>query len=145
MAVLRINFGQKKPPENQGVLLLVIIWMGKCNDVEHGFWERFNNWFSGYKPSDVGVSDLTPIQVLTEADFAKSNEALADSLYINYNHVADLRSVYASAKQKDETVVYGQALREWVRRIFSSGYPIGVGRMRRSCDAGFRKKKARAI
>lgn len=67
------------------------------NDIEHGFWERVENWFTGYKPEDVGVSDLTPIQVLTAQDFKLNDTALADSLYINYNDVDDLRDVYDQA------------------------------------------------
>lgn len=66
-------------------------------------WGRWATWF-GEIPSETGHT-LSPIYVLSESDLNGNNTAISDNLLVNYNDVNSIKSVYNTAKGKDETVV----------------------------------------
>lgn len=73
------------------------------NAVMYGWWAALLGNYSTVEESFTG---LTPILVLDKDEYLSgTNQDVSDRLFVNYNDVDKIKSVYNTAKGKDETVV----------------------------------------
>ena len=117
------------------------------SDVEHSFWENSDSWgfwntLFGNLPTDTGMKDVEPIYILQDSDLTGSTETISDSLVVNYNDVAEIKSFYNTAKANNEKVVlFRFAVSDYFSTFIDSLEPLGYSTNNITNDCGYRARE----
>ncbi len=97
------------------------------SDTEHSFWETQKNWgfinaLFNSVPKDTGMSDVTPIYIVTKEDMLLSDADFANKLVVNIKDVPKIRQAYIKAhlmidngnfKQEEELILFRFAVTDY--------------------------------